>query len=186
MTVEERDRLAHVIRTFGFLDPLTVRKHPAMAGKMEIIDGENRWTVGIGEGLSEFPCWVIEADDAVARQLTPILNELHGTPDQDKLRELLTDLQERVGEERLREAMPFSRERFDEIMGQISVDWGALEQKRAAIEHGGEERWVERVYRMPLLVAEVVDQAIAKAKDEANAELDWQGLEFVCAEFMGR
>jgi hypothetical protein len=81
--------------------------------------------------------------------------------------------------------MPFSRQRFDELVGQISVDWGALEQKRRDAADV-EDRWVERVYRMPATAAEVVDQAVTKAREESGGTSDWQGLEFVAAEFMGR
>jgi hypothetical protein len=38
---------------------------------------------------------------------------------------------------------------------------------------------------MPADVAEVVDQAIAKAREEADVKNDWQGLEILAAEYMG-
>lgn len=182
MQDEERDRLRAGIRKFGFLDPLTVRWADP---RYEIIDGEHRWEVGVEEGLESFPCFVIEADDDTARMLTPILNELHGSPDTQKLSDLIKDLQQRHSDVTLRELLPYSRQRFDELVGQISVDWGALEAKRQDADDV-EDRWVERVYRMPAGSAEVVDQAVEKAKAEAGASNDWQGLEYVAAEFMGR
>ena len=117
--------------------------------------------------------------------MTPILNELHGTADSEKLGALLKDLATRQSEVELRAVMPFARERFDELIGAITVDWGALENQRAKLGDN-EERWVARVFRMPAEAAEVVDQAIDKAKGEADASNDWQGLEFIAAEFMGR
>jgi hypothetical protein len=185
LSESERAKLIHVIRTFGFLDPLTVR--PIEDDFYQIIDGEHRWEVGTFEGLGWFPCWVINVDRDTAMQLTPILNELHGTADADKLGALLKDLKERVSEQQLRDVMPFSRERFDAAIGAISVDWGALEQKRVAQEHATEERWVERVYRMPADAAEVVDGAIERARTEAaGPTTDWQSLEYICAEFLAR
>jgi ParB-like chromosome segregation protein Spo0J len=185
MTDGERDRLRAVIRKFGFLDPLTVRRHPSRVECYQIIDGEHRWEVGVEEGLATFPCTLVEVDDDSARMLTPILNELHGQPDSQKLGEILRDLQERHSDTTLRELMPYSRQRFDELVGQISVDWEALEQTRREATDI-EDRWVERVYRMPALAAEVVDGAVVKAREESGAGSDWQGLEYISAEFMGR
>lgn len=185
MTDEERDRLRAGIRRFGFLDPLTVRIHPDILGSYQIIDGEHRWEIGVEEGIRIFPCFLVDVDTDTAMMLTPILNELHGQPDAERLGNLLRDLQTRHSDVTLRELMPFSRQRFDELVGQISVDWGALEQRRKDATDV-EDRWVERVYRMPVAAAEVVDEAVQKAKTEVDASNDWQGLEFVAAEFMAR
>ena len=188
MTPEEETQLRYEIKKFGFIVPLICRPHPGPHGDWarEIIDGEHRFDVGRLLGMDEFPCWVIEATDEEARQLTPILNELHGTPSSDKLGALLKDLMKRgVPEQELRVTMPFGRERFDELIGELTVDWGALEKKREANE-ATEDRWVERVYRMPADVAIVVDSAINKAVSEVDAKNDWQGLEFIAAEFLGR
>lgn len=187
MTEEEREQLRTEIRTFGFVVPLVVRVLREDPLLYEIVDGEHRWEVGVEEGIDDFPVFIIDVTTDQAMMLTPILNELHGHPDSVKLGDMLKDLQTRHELTTLREVMPFSRQRFDELVGTISVDWDALEKTRSRVsgDHG-EERWVERVYRMPAAVAEVVDQAVAKAKEEANASNDWQGLEFVCAEFMGR
>lgn len=190
MTAEEDAQLALEIRKFGFLVPLIVRPNPGpyRDWARQIIDGEHRFEVGKREGLTEFPCWVIDVDDDTAKQLTPILNELHGHPEDEKLGDLLKDLLKRQPEEDLRSVMPFSRQRFDDLIGEISVDWDALEQPPGTPSggQGAEGRWVERIYRMPLEAAEVVDQAVAKAREEADAGNDWQGLEFIAAEFMAR
>lgn len=177
------------IRRYGFVVPIVVRYSPAET-PFEIIDGENRFTIGKDMGINVFPCWNLgTVDDDTARELTPILNELHGRPDEDKLGSLLKDLLKRRDEGELRAVMPFDRERFDRLAGKLKdIDWGALEQKRTSGPQAGQpsgERWVERVYRMPADVAEVVDQAIARAKEEADAGNDWQGLEYICAEYLG-
>ena len=185
MTQDERAQLRTEIERFGFVDPITCRNHPTQVNKWQIIDGENRWEVGVEMGMPAFPCYVIDVDDDEARMLTPILNELHGTADSQKLSELLKDLAQRRSEQELRELMPYSRDRFDELIGEISVDWNALEQKRQAAQQTTEERWVERVYRMPADAAAVVDQAVEKARSDAEVADDWKGLEFVCAEYLG-
>lgn len=184
MTPEEEAQLRHEIKRFGFVVPVVVRPHPVVARAFEIIDGEHRVEVGAGLGITDFPCWVIDVDRDTAMQLTPILNELHGTPNEQKLGDLIKDLMTRQPEQELRAAMPFARERFDQLIGDMTVDWEALNRQREAMDD--DERWVERVYRLPADAAKVVDQAIEKAKTEADSNFEWQGLEFVCAEFLGR
>jgi len=188
MTPEEESKLRIEIDRFGFVVPLIVRPIFEVEGavRWEVIDGEHRLAVGGSLGLYEFPCWVIDVDTDTAMQLTPILNELRGSPNSDKLGALLRDLMSRQPEAELRITMPFSRERFDELIGERTVDWDALEQKRIGTEQPSNERWVERVYRMPSDAAEVVDQAVDRAKSEADANNDWQGLEYIAAEYMGR
>lgn len=183
MTPEEEAQLRVEIQRFGFVVPMIVRPHPIHEDGFEIIDGEHRYEIGRGLGLEWFPCWVIDVDTDTAMQLTPILNELHGTADSDKLGALLKDLMTRQSEADLRVVMPFSRERFDELVGERSIDWDALGKERGVGDPA--ERWVERVYRMPADAAEVVDQAVSKARQEADAANDWQGLEFIAAEFLG-
>lgn len=192
MTADEEAKLRYIIRKYGFLDPLTVRAHKIADGGprdgFQIIDGEHRFDIGLSEGILDFPCWVISVDDDTARELTPILNEMRGRHDDQKLGSLLKDLLKRRDEGELRAVMPFDKTKFDQLVGSKTIDWGALEQGKAPGQHAGKpsgEKWVERVYRMPADVAEVVDEAIEKAKGEADAENDWQGLEYVCAEYLG-
>lgn len=181
MTDEEADKLRRGIRRFGFVQPLTVRP---WNGVFQIIDGEHRWEIGVEEGIEVFPCWVIDVDDDTARMLTPILNELHGSPDTQKLGALLKDLQDRHSETELRALMPFSRTRFDELIGTISVDWEALEQKRRGADEV-EDRWVERVLRMPLEAANVYDAAIERMKEDAGADApDWRAVELICSDYL--
>jgi ParB-like chromosome segregation protein Spo0J len=188
MSAETRAKERLSIRRYGFVQPLIVREVGYQ--DFQIIDGQHRWEIGQEEGLTEFPCWNLGlVEDDVARELTPILNELHGEPNPDALGALLKDLLQRRDEQELRAVMPFSRERFDDLIGERTVNWDALDQKRdqmAAASGGSGERWVERVYRLPADAAEVVDDAVARAKSEASAEHDWQGLELIAADFLGR
>jgi hypothetical protein len=192
MTDTEKAQLRYEIERFGFVVPLVVRPLPREKGGVfyQIIDGEHRWLEGMYLGMSDFPCYVVDVDTDTAMQLTPILNELHGTPAEQRLGELLKDLLQRQDEQELRLAMPFSRERFDELIGERTVDWAAIQT--APEPHGvgtsrqKAERWVERVYRMPIDAAAVVDQAVAKAREGTDGSADWQGLELIAADFLGR
>lgn len=188
MTDEMREKERRSILRYGFIDPLTVRPMPDQSQQFQIIDGEHRYEIGSLLGIEKFPCWVIDVDEDTAKELTPVLNELRGQSKPDVLGALLKDLMQRRDENELRAVMPFSKQRFDELVGVKTIDWGALEAKQVSPPSGnpGAERWVERVFRMPAEAAEVVDEAIQKAKEEAGAQHDWQGLEYLAADFLGR
>lgn len=173
------------IEQFGFVDPLTVRE--VAFDEYQIIDGEHRWRIGQELGMTEFPCWNLGVvEDDVARQLTVVLNETRGKADERRLAELLQDLLKRRDENQLRAVMPFDRERFNQLIARRdAIDWGALEQKRQQVQQGGPEKWVEKVFRMPVAAAEVLDNAIAKAKEEGETEHAWRALELIAADFLG-
>ena len=167
------------IHRFGFVDPLTARETP---DGYQIIDGEHRWRAaqkhgsclgGIHAGLSVIPVFDVgPVSDAVARQLTIVLNETRGRSDQKLLGALLVEL---IGMEPLPaliEVLPFTKARIEELAELPSVDWEAVEPQSPASK--GDERWTERVYRMPLESAQKVDEAIRAAK--ADGEADWQAL----------
>lgn len=187
------------ISKYGFVDPLTVReiqtKPTALRDALsiaapgeaptfvhyEIIDGEHRWRAAKELGYTELPCWnlgVIDDDDA--RELTIVLNETRGQPDEDRLRALLQDLVMRRGETPVREIMPFSRERFDELLQRRQVDWSALEERRQQLQTEG--RWKELVFRMPRDSAKVVEDAIDLIKEREGFEESWRALEMICAD----
>lgn len=179
----EKERAS--IEQFGFVDPITVRE--VGVPDYEIIDGEHRWMVGQGMGMTEFPCWNLGIiDDDIARQLTIVLNETRGTTDEDRLAILVQDLLKRRDERGLRAVLPFDRERFTQLAGRREVDWAALESKRKAIQQqGGPDRWVERVFRMPTAAADVLDDAIDKAKVDGETEHSWRALELISADYLG-
>lgn len=160
---------ASIVR-FGFIDPVTVRP---VEDYYQIIDGENRWMQARELELSEIPCFstgTLSDDDA--KQLTLVLNELHGTPDRERLDAVLADLQQRHSFEYLAEVLPFDRRAFDAAAGKLKADWEALEDRKKAASTAG---WVERVYRLPREYAEIIDEAVEAAKESVDEE-DWKGL----------
>jgi len=64
--------LADSIRTYGIIQPLTVRR--LSSGYYQIIAGERRWRAAKTAGLKEVPAVVIEADDRKAAELAMIEN----------------------------------------------------------------------------------------------------------------
>lgn len=178
MTEEMLQKEIASIETFGFVDPLTVRR---LGRDWQIIDGEHRWIAAGRMGLDQIPCIVVDVDDETAQQLTIVLNDLRGKPDPERLASLVREIGQRRDSSELEKVLPYKRQQLMEMLAdrKESVDWEALN----APKEKGSERWVERVYRLPIGAAEVIDQAIAKAR-ESDAEFDWQALELICADYM--
>jgi len=170
------------IREFGFVDPVTVRK---IGDRYEIIDGEHRWKAAIELGLIWLPAIVLVVTDDVAEQLTIVLNDLRGKPNEEKLAALVRDLSTRRSMLDLERVLPYKRERLAEMIAErkADFDWDAL--KRPKVEEKQEEarQWVERIYRLPHSAALVIDQAIGKVKEGEGVE-DWAALELICADYI--
>lgn len=169
------------IREFGFIDPITARPKNK---SFEIIDGEHRWKAAKDLGLRTIPCFVLVLDDAQAKKLTILLNELRGSPDPVELGVLLKDLLETESVESLSVVLPYTDDAIKEMAKLTEIDWGSLtEPTPASPSAETKERWVERTYRMPASVAVVVDEAIEKAKD--GDEIDtWRALELIAADYL--
>jgi len=182
------------LRRFGVVSPLVVRRIPPRTGRAaakgasplptisyELIDGEHRWKAAQELGITEVPVWDLgDVPDAVAKQLTIILNETKGSPDPGKLGELLMDLLETELPADLLEVLPFPEQRFTELTKLADFDWKTLEEPKT------ETGWVERTYRMPKAAAEVIDSAIDKVRDDSGPTKEWHALEYICADFLAK
>ena len=69
---EELAELAESIRTYGLIQPITVR--PLDKGYYQIIAGEHRWRAARMAGLYEVPVRVLEADDRLTAELALVEN----------------------------------------------------------------------------------------------------------------
>ncbi len=69
---ESLDALAESIRTYGLIQPITVR--PLDKGYYQIIAGERRWRAARAAGLREVPVRIMEADDRMAMELALVEN----------------------------------------------------------------------------------------------------------------
>jgi ParB-like chromosome segregation protein Spo0J len=175
----EREKAS--IRTFGFIDPVTVRR----AGeRYQIIDGEHRVRAAVELGYTTLPCVVLDVTEDEARELTIILNETRGTSDEDRLGEVLRYLAERRPKERLDGLMPFTEARMDQLLERRQIDWNELEKKREQAREKEPDPWVERVYRMPRSSASVLDEAVTRMRSEHDIEQDWQALEMIAADYL--
>lgn len=171
------------LRRFGFVVPIIVRPHPAKKGVWQIIDGEHRLKAGLELQMQMFPSFDVgPISDHEAQQLTVILNELRGKPNPVKLGEVLKRLLASDSLDRLTEVMPYSKEEYGKIAHLPEFDWGRLQQQN---EQRAEKRWVERIFRLPVEAAKVLDEAIRKAKEGEPDMTDAQALEAIAADFLG-
>lgn len=171
------------IREFGFVDPITCRRH---GSGWQIIDGEHRWLVAKSEELLTIPIIDLgELSDAVAQQLTIVLNETRGQADPNRLGRLLKELMVTETKENLLRTLPFTAQALERLTGLPTMTWEGLGQpNRLPLPGQKPSAWVERTYRMPRESADVIDQAISKVRSEGDEVSDWQALELVCADFL--
>jgi len=186
MAPADFDKLKESIGRYGLPFPIVVRPHPWEADKWQIVDGEHRWRACGELGWETATVSIVDYDDETAKEAGIVLNGLHGTPDEAKLGSLLRGLAQKRDEVELRKVMPFDRSRFDELMGELtSVDYGRIEKMQGdKPKNDSAGSYVERVFRMPREVAEVVDEAVTKVREQEQFEHDWQALEVMAADTM--
>lgn len=186
MSQEDYDKAQESIERFGFVDPITTRITP---DGYEIIDGENRWRAAKDKGLKTVPIIVVEVDDDEARQLTIVLNELRGRPDPGRLAKLVSDLASRRPMAELERVLPFRRSQLAEMVAarREEIDWDRLKPPEPVVGVPGadptKQRWVERVFRLPTDAAAVLDNAIARVR-ENGVEESWRALELIAADYL--
>lgn len=142
----------------GFVQPVTVRKHPTQKGKYQIIDGYHRWLalqkIFADKSLQtaplknivttqELPCVVLQVTDAQAKKLTIILNETRGRAELGELGILLESIQVDFGDDLIR-GLPYSQGQLDDLLSLAEFDWDNLED--LAEEETNEE--VSMPYRL--------------------------------------
>lgn len=185
------------LHAFGFIDPITVRQ---IDERLQIIDGEHRWRAGQNHserckpghdrhvGLPSVPVFDLGVlSESVAQQMTIVLNETRGQADPDRLGKLLTSLMAKETKESLLSNLPFTREAFDRLTGLPALTFENLDVPRPQLTGERPSAWVERTYRMPKEAAEVIDRALARAREQVSDSdmMEWQALELVAADFLG-
>jgi hypothetical protein len=184
MNAFQYSKLLESITEYGFIDPILARPCPHHLD-FEIVGGKHRWQAAGDLEISVLPVVVRQMTDAVAKKVSLIDNELHGQADPAELIDLLKDLRNDLGPD-LTTGLPFTDDILAGFFGDPSLTPVPPLPTPTSSPAGVEsvERFVERTYRMPSGAAEVIDQAISKAKEDPEME-DWQALEMIAADFLG-
>ena len=159
------------IRRFGFVVPIIVRPHPDEPGIFQIIDGEHRLKAGLELGMTAFPCYDIgPVSDREAMQLTIVLNELRGKPEQEKLGEILKTLLATETLDSLTEVLPYSKEEVGKIAKLPDFDWEGFKERNRQVDS---ERMVERIFRLPAEANSKLNEALGQVKgDQTMSDSD--------------
>lgn len=170
------------IKRFGFIDPITVRKHPEKRGSFEIVDGAHRFRALTELGWKdEVPVVVIDVSDSEAQALTVVLNETRGTADKIDLANLLKTLHETDDE--LLAVLPYSQKEFDDLLAAASLpdddDFsGAFDKVK-----DGEPEFVTMTFTIPADAKADVDEALATAQSvmgEVDGNVNGHALVAIC------
>ena len=168
---------------YGWLAPVVVRLVAAPVAGYEIVDGEHRWQIAHEAGIDPVPAFCIDGlSDADAKKATVILNDLHGQARPDLLSSLFRDLIAETSLEALKVALPYDDTVLASLLPEIALPSLPVSPLPTSVAPPG-PRWVERTYRLPPEVAEVLDDALAKARDGEEIE-PWQALERIAADFL--
>lgn len=184
------------IQQFGMVDPILVREWPpnlAAATKYQVIDGEHRARacIDLGKPIPAHSVGVV--NNTTARKMTIALNEVHGTADPVEMGKLLDGLLSGSSIDELLAGLPMTEDTVKAFTNAAGIEWpgdpsAVPATPSAGTSPGTEERWVERTYRVPSSVAEVLDQALQKARTELEAggsvATDARALEIIAAEYM--
>lgn len=120
------NKLVESMRRHGFTKRVITRRVPDVEGH-EIIDGEHRWRAGQLLGVTHVPIEDLgEVPDAQAKELTILLNELGGRPDDVRLGDLLREINLLTPMEELAKVMPFSESEMDTYINAMSFDLASL------------------------------------------------------------
>ncbi len=134
------NKLVSSMRRHGFTKRVTARRVPGVPG-FEIVDGEHRWRAGALLGLTMLPIDDLgEIPDEKAKELTILLNELGGRPDDVRLGDLLRDISSVVAMETIIEVMPFSASEIDTYMNAMTFDLASLSGADTRPPEAKEER----------------------------------------------
>ena len=105
----EPDMAEHLLlslRRFGIVQNLVVR--PAVDGYFEVLSGNQRLRILLGEGVDEVPCILVDVGDAEARLLAQALNQIQGEDDLGLKAELIQQVLDSVSTDEVLSVLPES------------------------------------------------------------------------------
>ena len=115
MSMKTEEALNQSVKSYGFIDPITVRRVKEDEFDFEIIDGEHRWGVARFRDIETLPAIILDLSDVQAKKLTIIQNELKGRPEVPSLAELLEDIQNHSNPDEFLHALPYDPVEVEEL-----------------------------------------------------------------------
>jgi len=131
-------KLCKAITRHGFTKPIIVCQEPFAArspNALKIIDGEHRWRAAKLLGMMTVP--VVDLGiipDERAKELTIILNELAGEPDEGRLSDLLRDVATTSTVQDLLDVMPYAPSQLDAYLSAVDFGFTRLPEDSALPE----------------------------------------------------
>lgn len=187
MTDDMRRAARESIEQFGFVEPITVRRHPDKRGRFQIINGEHRWEEARGLGLTDIPAIVLDhVTDAEAKKLTVLLNEIKGKPDTPKLAKLIAEIRREPDFEK---GLPYKPEQIDHLLHLAAVDFEKMRPPERPKPPGAGDKWFFIAVRAPEEFRQVWENVltVARANDVRHRDQSIEAgmvLEMLAADFL--
>lgn len=162
------EKTKNSLQRFSQSSPLICRE---ISRGYEIIDGEHRWRAAKDLGRKEVAIWNLgEMDDAAAKQMTIMFNELRGHPDIDSLSELVAELDKELGRVTLVENLPFTEQQIENMIDTLHFDWNTFEAEDEAEQLAGKKDIVRMNFFLTQEQHEEVQYAFRKGMEAWGLE----------------
>lgn len=148
----------HIERT-GRYEPLTVRPHPSVEGRFQIINGHHRWRVLRALNYQTVQCVVWNLDDDQARLYLATLNRLSGTDIPERRAALLENLLASFTVDDLSVLLPDDRKHLEELEKLSHLE----------LNEEGQGKVTEENFQVPVILSFILEESEAK---EVNLALD--------------
>lgn len=192
---------------FGYIMPILVRRHPDGEG-FEILDGEHRWKTAGALEMGAIDIIELVDDetgepisDAVAKEITIVINETHGDPRYEDLSKLIGELNQTVGMAELNTVMPFPSAELHAMIGLFNRPTSGSDSSAKPDEQGAGARkgndehpddkkgddWITTSIRLPPGAHEVFLEAVKLATEGQKMPKDVRlgvGIETIAQAFI--
>lgn len=122
-------KLEENIRKNGNYETITVRPHPQLEGKYQILNGHHRVEILKKVGIEEVKCDVWEVSDSEARLLIATLNRLEGQDVPELRMSLLKNLMDDYGVSELESLIPESTKQLEDMMELWKEDFDKVQEE---------------------------------------------------------
>jgi ParB-like chromosome segregation protein Spo0J len=122
-------KLEENIKKSGNYETITVRPHPELEGKFQILNGHHRVDILKRVGIEEVKCDVWEVSDSEARLLIATLNRLEGQDVPELRMSLLKNLMDDYDPSELESLIPESTKQLEDMIELWKEDFEAVQKQ---------------------------------------------------------